>query len=109
MPFRFGDNLCLATHQSDSQWSSFVRWTVLATISAEPMGITQRLANQMPFVYVFGSKLERMFRDGIHGVGNIGEMYARHVERYIPRSGRNLVHTVDDDGPQIYVVPWNDD
>ena len=77
----------------------------MATLSAESDGISQRLANELPLVSLFGPKFERMFRDAVHAVGNRATIYNRHVASHIPLSGRNILISVKDYSPLIYVVP----
>lgn len=95
----------MVTRQDDSQWSSFVYWLIASAFYAEEIGINQRLSNQMPEMNVFGPDFVRALRDPILEFGNIGELYERNVEALIPRSGRNLINSIRDPGPQIYPIP----
>lgn len=104
-PTRVDDNLSLATREDDFQWSSFVYWLVDSTFFAEGNGISQRLSNSMPDVAIFGADFQRMLRDPILEFGNYGELYARNVEPFIPRRGRNLINGIRNPGPQMYPMP----
>jgi len=86
------DNLCLATRQDDHDWSTFVDWTVSATIYAEEIGVNQTASYQMPEVFVYGEDRKRMFRDCILAVGSYAEIYDRNLASYIPRGGRNVLN-----------------
>lgn len=98
-------NLCLATRQEDHDWSSFVNWIVTATFHAEAEGITQQTSNLMPEVGVYGVRFNRMLRDSILACGSYEEVYARNVERYVPRQGRNQLNSNMDPQPQHYILP----
>ena len=93
-------NLCLATRQEDHLWSSFVYWIAAGIIEAEEAGITQGMSNNMPDVFLFGSLYDLMFQDAILAVGNYHEIYQKHLQEYIPRSGRNQLN--QNSGPQLY-------
>lgn len=89
---RFDENLCLATRQDDPQWSTFVYWASQSIIYAEEQGIEQRTSSQMPLIYFYGVGFRRMFRDAIAMVGNYNEVYQRHLNRILPRGGRNRLN-----------------
>ncbi|CAB9506523.1 extracellular solute-binding protein [Seminavis robusta] len=96
------DNSCLATHQDDKDWSSFVFWIVAATFFAEENDINQHLSNSMPEVFVYGDSFKRMFRDTVLAVGNYGEIFQRSG---LPRTGRNQLNVNPNLGPQHYALP----
>lgn len=102
-------NLCLATYSKDDQvWQSFVHWVVVATFTAERQGITQENAGMMPTVGLFDSKLEGMFQSAIASVGNYDQIYSRHLDVLVPRSGRNMLNTNPQNslqGPATYIPP----
>ena len=99
------DNLCLAVHQDDKDWSSFVYWIVAGTFFAEEQNITQQLSNSMPEVFLYGPHFNRMYRDSILAVGSYGEIYERNLEDKIPRGGRNQLNVSPNLGPQHYPQP----
>ena len=104
MLYRSRQVRALATRQDDSQWSGYVYWVVASTFYAEENFISQSESDEMPLVNLFGSAYQSMFRDAISVVGNYGEMYARSVEEFVPRDGRNLPNVVPL-GPQHYPLP----
>ena len=87
------DSFAMATRQSDDpQFSDFVKWMTYATIYAEEKGIQQdNAAERMPLVDLFGVEYQDSFQRMIQTTGNYAELYRRNLERYIPRSGRNLL------------------
>ena len=95
----------MASRQEDHQWTTFIRWTVAATIYGEENNITQRTFHDMPEVGLFGQDFSRMFRSVLLAVGNYGELYNRTVEPYIHRGERNVMNTGPHFGPQGYALP----
>ena len=77
-------------------------------VSAEINGVSQREANEMSLVNLFGPRFTRMFRDAINAVGNHGEVYERTLQQYIPRADGNLLNTIANPGPHTYVLPGFD-
>ena len=99
--------MCLATPQTDPQWSAFVFWIAQSLIYAEEQGIDQWYSNDMPLVFSFGTGLQRMFRDAVFAVGNYADLYNRHLSKILPCGGRNTL-TIDDrqsGGPLHYIPP----
>jgi hypothetical protein len=86
------DPLALVTRQDDPQWSAFVYWIVSAIFYAEEEGITTSTYTQMPVVNLFGTLYSSMLRDAIGAVGSYAEIYDRHVELEVNRSGLNLLN-----------------
>jgi hypothetical protein len=82
-----------------------VYWTALSLVAAEQDGITQPYSGQMPEVNLFGGDYVRILRDAIHAVGNHGEVYNRTLGSLIPRRERNLLNSISDPGPELYVLP----
>ncbi|CAB9510546.1 extracellular solute-binding protein [Seminavis robusta] len=110
IPYFYGyspnhDNFCLATRQDDPDWSRFVYWIVMSTFYAEEHGIGHQNSSLMPEVFVYGPKMNRVFRDAILAVGSYAEIYERNVEALMPRSGRNFLNGLSKPGPQHYVRP----
>lgn len=100
------DNLALVTRQDDVQFSSFVYWTVTATIYASEQGITRSTANDMPDVNLFGDEFSKMFRDAIYFAGSYDEIYERNLGERLPaQRGRNAINSIKEPGPQLYVPP----
>lgn len=103
---RFDENLCMATVQRDSLWSSFVYWAAQSLVYAEEHGIEQTNSFELPVIYCFGPELVRMFRDISHALGNYAQVYERHVAGILPRSGRNRLNLLEDQiSPLSYVPP----
>lgn len=109
----FDENLCIVSRQNDPQFSSFVNWIVSATFYAEfsiehrhiNEPITRETARNMPDIHLFGDSYLKMLRNAILVVGNYNEMYDRNVAATLPRGGRNVVNSVAQRGPQIYIPP----
>ena len=99
-----GDVRTILTREGDPQWSDFCYWIINSLVFAEEEEITQSSATQMPVVSLFGERHKQMFRDAVFAVGNYGEIYARNLERFIPRQGRNLLNT-NPIGPQQFPTP----
>lgn len=99
------DNFVLATRSDDHDWSSFVYWIASALVYAEEQNIDAASSNSMPEVFLYGTEMKRIFRDAVLAVGSYGEMYERHLESLYPRSGRNLLNTAPNLGPQFHSIP----
>lgn len=97
--YEIGENLyskvpaAVVTRDDDPQWSDFVNWVLQALLAAEEQGITQSTAADLPMVSVFGNRFENMFIDAVGAVGNFGEIYARHVEAFVPRKSIDTINT----------------
>ncbi|CAB9511212.1 Putative amino-acid ABC transporter-binding protein YhdW [Seminavis robusta] len=101
-------NLCLATRQDDSLWSSFASWVVASTIFAEQTSIAKESADSMPKVDLFGSPFENMFQHAVGCVGNYGEIWEANLEPLVARSGPNVLQTSPQltmQGPRFYIPP----
>ncbi|CAB9528110.1 extracellular solute-binding protein [Seminavis robusta] len=92
----YGDNgdmmLSMVTSQNATQWSDFVRWIVYGLIHAEEEGIGMNDAATMPTVDLFGPTYKLMFRLMVLHFGNYGDLYQKHLETLIPRTGHNLLN-----------------
>ncbi|CAB9506881.1 extracellular solute-binding protein [Seminavis robusta] len=99
----FDENLCIATRQDDTQWSAFVWWTAQSIVYAEEKGIFQGDSNEMPLADVFGTALQRMFRDAVNAIGNYKEVYTRNLARILPRGGRNMLNSLNESTPLFYL------
>lgn len=98
----------LATTKRDARFSAFVYWTVMALIYAEENKITPANAHiLMPPVNLFGPHSKQMFIDSVVRVGNYGSIYNRTVGPFFPRTGRNLLNTLEGGGfgPQHLALP----
>lgn len=69
----------LATSQEDHDWSSFVYWVVTSSCFAEQQNITSGTSIAMREVLLYGSALNRMFRDAILEGGSYGDMYEQNL------------------------------
>ena len=94
----------LMTLGTDSQFSDFVYWIVIAMGYAEEHGIGRTNAESMPVVTLFGEYLKQMFRDCILGVGSYGDVYNRTLGGSLPRSGGNLLNNGPSFGPQQFPI-----
>ncbi|CAB9513107.1 Putative amino-acid ABC transporter-binding protein YhdW [Seminavis robusta] len=97
--------LVAATAGNEPQWSDFVSSVVSAIIYAEEAGISQESYLEMPLVKVFGADLQHMLQSAIQAVGSYAEIYERHLEVIIPRSGANRLNSDIMGGPQHYPLP----
>jgi ABC-type amino acid transport substrate-binding protein len=98
------DPFVLVTREDDTQFSTFVFWVVTIIFYAEEQGITMATASDLPTTALFGSVFSTMFQDAVAAVGNYAEIYARNLEKDVPRSGSNLLNTFLQ-GPQHYPYP----
>ena len=103
-----GDNLCLVTTALDQDWSSFLHWTIMATIYAESENIDSSRSDELPSIGSFGLSFNNFFRRVVGSIGNYNEVYERNLGNLFPRSGRNLLNknpqtTIQ--GPNIYIPP----
>jgi hypothetical protein len=98
------DPFVLVTREDDTQFSTFIFWVVTIIFYAEEQGITMATATDLPTTNLFGSVFPTMFQDAVKAVGNYAEIYARNVEKDVPRSGSNLLNTFLQ-GPQHYPYP----
>jgi len=99
-----GDVFAMMTTQRDEQWSDFVYWAVMATISAEDQGVTQDTFDQMPLVNVFGPAFQHMLWNVVEAVGSYEEIYARQLGAILPGRGPNVLNK-DFTSPQHYAIP----
>lgn len=106
--------------RNDLEWFTIVKWTLMALISAEEMGITAGNIDQMirsddpaiqRFLGVSGDMGEKLGLDPkwayhlIKRVGNYGELYARNVGINTPlrlERGQNALSTA---GGLMYAMP----
>ncbi|MCD7060881.1 amino acid ABC transporter substrate-binding protein [Pelagibacterium xiamenense] len=106
----------------DTQWFTIVRWVVLAMINAEELGVTSvnvesMLSARAPAIRSllglegdFGTPLglsQTWMRDVVSGVGNYGEVYARH---FGPDTGTPLLRGQNAlwiNGGLMFAPPFN--
>lgn len=93
--------LALVTRQGDTEWSDFVEWVLQALFTAEEEQIGQTTASIFPMSEFYRPS---MFIDALRAVGNYGEMYERHLEPILPRSGLNRLN--EGDSGLIYSLPF---
>lgn len=104
-PRRFSkDPYGLVTRQNDPHWCAFVYWIVSGIFYAEEQGITRSTSNKMPVINLFGPLYAKFLQDTVAAVGSYGEIYDRHVQSEIPRTGIHLLN-VNPLGPQHYPLP----
>ena len=94
----------MATSGTDSQWSDFVYWVVMTIIYAEESAGQQGL-DSLPEVYLFGDGFRNLMKDAVNAVGSYKEIYVRHLEAGLPRSGANQVNMGQFKGPQQFPLP----
>ncbi|CAB9528932.1 Putative amino-acid ABC transporter-binding protein YhdW [Seminavis robusta] len=102
--------LAMITRQSDAEWSDFVNLILRSLIAADALNITQETARMFPKSNRFGEDYRDMFIRAIGAVGNYGEIYARHYEEKVPRSGMNRISVNGDPelGGVLYANPFGD-
>ena len=100
----FGNAFAMATSGTDSQWSDFVYWVVMTIIYAEESAGQQGL-DSLPEVYLFGDGFRNLMKDAVNAVGSYKEIYVRHLEAGLPRSGANQVNMGQFKGPQQFPLP----
>lgn len=101
-PFKLGtrlfsrDPLCIMTTERDSEWSGLVNLAMNIVISGEAQNITQASANdwreEQAALGIINETLVHQISDVLSAVGNMGELYERHLELVIPRTGLNLLN-----------------
>jgi general L-amino acid transport system substrate-binding protein len=118
-----------AVLDGDSQWAQIVNWTVLATIAAEELGITQ--ANVGSFGDTTNNAIRRLLgldittdagtapfnpglglptdfaRKVIEAVGNYGEIYDRHVGPSTPLGVPRGLNNLWTNGGLLYSPPYS--
>lgn len=98
--------LALVTRDGDARWSDFVNWVLIGLLRAEERNIGQADAAGYTISNLFGDQFQLMFINSVAAVGNYGEMYARHLERIVPRSEINKIN--DGSSPLIYSYPYGE-
>mmetsp|Transcript_22792 Transcript_22792/g.47345 ORF Transcript_22792/g.47345 Transcript_22792/m.47345 type:complete len:238 (+) Transcript_22792:855-1568(+) len=102
--------LAMVTREDDPQFSDFVNWVLQGLMTAEEQGITaadfaEAAPDDTPMKLYsgFGDEYETMFKMSVATVGNYGEIYERHLQEIMPRSGLNMLNT--DNVAQQYPHP----
>lgn len=90
---RHDDALSIGTRDDDPEWSDMVNWMVQSLLEAEKRGIGKKTAKNFPSTSVFGKEYRHIFQKVVAAIGNYGDLYARHLESILPRSGSNLINT----------------
>ena len=99
--------LALATRDDDPSWSDFVNWVVASLMYAEEESVTQNsAANLRGIPTIPGWDFELSFKNALSAVGNLGEMYARHIQRWLPRQPVNEINSGHH--PLIQSAPFGD-
>jgi general L-amino acid transport system substrate-binding protein len=99
--------LAMVTRDDDPVWSDLVNTVLQSLWAAEAQDITQDTAEAFKYTPIFGNLPESMFVDAIAAVGNFGELYARHLEKIVPRAGVNSLN-VDGTTGMLYSFPFGD-
>jgi hypothetical protein len=76
----------------DSRWTDFVNAVVQSVLVAEQHNITQETAHLFPQTNVFGQHLENAFRNAVSAVGNLGEVYTKHLGQIPVRDPANKIN-----------------
>jgi hypothetical protein len=98
----WGHAFAMTTTGRDPQWLDLVYWIVTTTFYAEEQGGGQEALGSMPLIQLFGGDFQSMLYDAVHAVGSYKDMYARNLERVLPRSGRNQLNSGAFRGPQQF-------
>ncbi|KAL7548509.1 hypothetical protein ACHAWF_011788 [Thalassiosira exigua] len=92
--------LALVTRKDDQAWSDVVNWILRALIHAEKLGVTQSKASQIKLTQ------NKTSVAALEEVGNYGEIWARHLEKVVPRKGLNLFYAPHEDTGLLYSHPF---
>lgn len=98
--------IALVTRDDDLLFSDFCNWMLHALITAEEVrtsGASTSLSD-LPTPTFFGDAFTYMFHDAVTLVGDYGQIYERHLEKYVPRSEANRInHGIS---PAMFAVPF---
>ena len=86
--------LALGSSSSDTRWSDYLNWIVMALIASEETPLN------MPEVTLFGEGLRGMLRNLVTSVGGYGDVYQRHLEAIWPRAASCNRLNLLPNGPQ---------
>jgi ABC-type amino acid transport substrate-binding protein len=101
----------LVTRKDDVTWSDFVNWVVIGLLYSESKGYTREKTTTYPDddyyynVNEFGKEYIDMFLFTNMVVGHMGEIYDRHLEKYVPRETINTINN-GTDGGLIFSIPF---
>jgi hypothetical protein len=97
--------LAIVTRLTDPRWSDFVNWVLEILIAAEAQGITSATAQlAAPEIDVFGSDYSGMARNAVRTVGNLGEIYDRHLAPILDRPIPDTINRGN--SGLIYAMPF---
>lgn len=97
--------LAMVTRRDDPEWSDIVNSVLNALWAAEAQNITQNSAVSLAVTSPVGTFTESVFADVIAAVGNYGEIFSRHLEGIVPRSGLNTLNLEGSTGLH-YTLPF---
>jgi general L-amino acid transport system substrate-binding protein len=116
-PYKLGaqlyskEPLALVTRDGDPEWSKLANLVVDALLTAEAMNITQdSVEEDVMLLEGIDEVLTSFFVDVISTVGNMAELYSRHLEEVFPRQGLSLLNRGEteemDGGGLVYSFPF---
>ena len=113
-PYKIGEKLfskeplAFATRDGDAEFSRMVNMAIEVLYTAEALGITQDTisSDMVELATLKDNDLKSFFVNIISTVGNMGELYRRHLESLFPRQGLNLLN--QGTGGLIYAFPFGD-
>ena len=97
--------LAFVTRSDDPEWSDLVNAVLQALMVAEIQNVTQITGASFRSTPEIGNFREGMFSDAIAAVGNYGEIFARHLDGVIPRTGLNSLNLNGSTG-LLYSLPF---
>lgn len=98
--------LALMTRDGDPTWSDMVQWVLQALLSAEEQSILKVDAARFETNPDLGESFTLQFQNAIAAVGNYGEVYARHLERILPRGDVNKINEENSGDGLIFSYPF---
>ena len=100
------DPLAIVTRDYDPEFSDFANWVLQGLFNAEAQNITMETADTFAETEIFGDQYKNMFKNALAAVGNYGEIYARNLEKILPRLTVNMIN--NGDTGVLYSHPFGD-
>ncbi|KAL3808339.1 hypothetical protein ACHAXA_003237 [Cyclostephanos tholiformis] len=87
--------LAFVTRKDDQSWTDVVNWVLRFLIRAEMTNLTQSIVDELSSLdKVFTNDID--FISALRAAGNYGEIYSRNLEKFVPRTAFNLLHSFSD-------------
>jgi len=102
-PYELGEKvfskelISIATRENDQRFSDFVNYALQSLMAAEEqtLGLTSQgpiASSDLDTTDIFGDRYLTMAQDAHAVVGDFGALYAKHLERLVPRSEANQLN-----------------